>query len=117
MKKNFLETPLTALDKCHDGVGKVARYKLWNKSNFQGNWDFVDRLVVPPGASIGRHKHGNNEEMYIILEGSGLMTLNNETFGVHKGDMLLNPSNGEHGMENNSGEDIDLLIIQVSIDR
>jgi mannose-6-phosphate isomerase-like protein (cupin superfamily) len=34
---------------------------------------------------------------------------------VSKGDMILNPVEGEHGLVNNSSEDIDLLVIQVSI--
>ncbi len=117
MKKNFLKTRMHLVESCHGGRGTIARYKLWDKSDFQGNWDFFDRITVPAGASIGCHRHGHNEEMYIVLKGSGSMTLGNETFQVQQGDMLLNPPNGEHGLVNDSNQDIDLLIVQVGMNK
>lgn len=72
-------------------------------------------MVIPPGSTIGYHRHGDNEEMYILLEGEGLMTIAGEEVTVGKGDMILNPAGGEHGLVNNSSADIDLLVIQVGI--
>ena len=31
-------------------------------------------LTLPPGASIGQHKHTGNEDVYIIVSGKGLFT-------------------------------------------
>ena len=90
-------------------------FEIWQKSNFRSNIDFIDRVVVPPGSNIGFHQHGNNEEMYVVLDGSGLMKIENEEVEVSKGDMILNPAGGRHGLTNNTNENIDLLVIQVSI--
>ena len=59
----------------HGGSGKVELYEIWSSENFKSNIDFVDRVVIPPKSTVGYHKHGNNEEMYIILEGDGTMIL------------------------------------------
>ena len=34
-------------------------------------------LTLPPGASIGLHKHDNNEDVYIIISGKGIFTDSN----------------------------------------
>jgi len=72
--------------------------------------------VIPPNATVGYHQHENNEEMYIILEGSGTMTIDNKKFKVKKGDMIKNSPYGEHGIANDSNANIDLLIIQFNLD-
>ncbi|MDI6792720.1 MAG: cupin domain-containing protein [bacterium] len=46
-------------------------------------------VTVPPNSSIGLHKHEENEEMYFILEGRGIMTVNNEEMEVSTGDLIL----------------------------
>ena len=90
-------------------------YEIWEKANFESNIDFCDRVVVPPGSSVGYHQHGGNEEMYIVLEGEGLMTIEGEEVIVVEGDMILNPAGGRHGLSNNSVNNIDLLVIQVGM--
>ena len=76
----------------------------------------MDRLVVPPKSTIGTHRHGKNEEMYIVLAGRGSMTINNEPVTIKTGDMILNPAFGEHGLVNDSDSDMDLLIIQIGLE-
>ena len=116
MIKNFLTTEKQRQETSHGGTGAVDLYEIWGNSDFRSNVDFIDRLVVPPGSTVGFHKHGKNEEMYIVLEGTGWMKIENEEIAVVKGDMILNPMSGRHGLVNNSSEDIDLLVVQVNID-
>ncbi len=115
MIKNFLSTPKQIQEGSHSGRGVVDLYEIWGNSDFESNVDFMDRVVVPPNSTIGYHQHGNNEEMYIVLDGQGTMTMGNVSIAVKKGDMILNPAYGEHGLVNDSDSDIDLLIIQVCI--
>ena len=115
MIRNYLTTSKQSQDNSHGGSGPVDLYEIWEKSDFRSNVDFVDRVVIPPGSAIGFHKHDNNEEMYIVLKGRGLMKIENEEVVVKEGDMILNPVEGQHGLTNNSEKDIDVLVIQVSI--
>ena len=43
------------------------------------------------------------------------MKIEDDEVAVSKGDMILNPPDGRHGLTNNSNENIDLLVIQVSL--
>ena len=75
----------------------------------------MDRVIIPHNSTVGYHKHGNNEEMYIVFEGQGEMCINCEKRKIEKGDMILNTPEGEHGLVNNSDASIELLVIQVSL--
>ena len=116
MIRNFLDAQKQVQESSHDGRGPVDLYEIWGRSDFKSNVDFIDRVVVPPNSTIGYHKHGNNEEMYIVLAGEGTMTIGGEPTTVKKGDMILNPAFGEHGLVNASDTDIDLLVIQIGLD-
>ena len=115
MIKNYYTAEKQLQLESHGGTGPVDLYEIWGREHFKSNIDFCDRVVIPPDSSIGYHQHGNNEEMYILLEGEGLMTIDEKKFVVRKGDMILNPASGYHGLVNNSAKDIDLLVIQVGI--
>lgn len=101
---------------CHDGEGSVAVYRPYLRVPGGELVDFIDLVVVPAGATIGRHRHGNNTEWYVILQGSGGMWFGGQQRAVAAGDILVNPPFGEHGLENRSGADIRLLVFQLSHD-
>ena len=115
MIKNFLASEKQHQQGSHGGIGPVELFEIWQKSDFESDIDFIDRVVVLPGSTIGFHQHGMNEEMYILLEGTGLMKIGDDEVVVKKGDMILNPAGGRHGLTNNSEKNIDLLVLQVSI--
>jgi len=116
MIKNFLTTPKQTQPTSHGGTGPVELYEIWGKDDFQSNVDFIDRVVIPPGTVVGTHKHGNNEEMYIVLSGAGTMTIEGEVRQIKAGDMILNTAFGEHGLVNDTSAPLDLLVIQVGMD-
>jgi len=66
--------------------------------------------------TVGTHRHGNNEEMYIVLSGGGTMIIEGEERVIGVGDMILNPAHGEHGLVNDTDAALDLLVIQVGMD-
>ncbi len=115
MIKNYIQTARQNLMASHDGEGPYGLYEVWQKEDFKSNCDFIDRLTIPANSKIGYHRHGNNEEMYIILSGEGNMKLGDDEYRVKKGDMILNPAFGAHGLENDSNDEIDILVIQLSM--
>jgi mannose-6-phosphate isomerase-like protein (cupin superfamily) len=117
MIRNFLRAEKQIQDGSHGGQGAVDLYEIWGRSDFKSSVDFMDRVVIPPKSTIGYHRHGNNEEMYIVLGGQGTMTINDEPVTVRKGDMILNPAHGEHGLVNDSESEIDLLVIQITLEK
>nr|WP_239480611.1 cupin domain-containing protein [Parashewanella hymeniacidonis] len=113
--RNFLKAEKQQQHSAHDGIGSVELFEVFGRSDFQSSIDFIDRQVIPPKSTVGYHKHGNNEELYIILSGSGTMTIDGIESKVTKGDIIKNKPFGEHGLVNDSDNDIELLIIQVSM--
>jgi len=59
-------------------------YEILKKANFKSNIDFCDRAVIPPESTIGYHQQGCNEDIYIVLEGEGLMTIEGNEVIVKK---------------------------------
>jgi len=66
--------------------------------------------------TVGPHRHGNNEEMYIVLSGGGTMTIEGEVQQIKAGDMILNAAFAEHGLVSDTDAPLDLLVIQVGMD-
>jgi mannose-6-phosphate isomerase-like protein (cupin superfamily) len=75
---------------------------------------FIDYSLLPPGSEIGRHTHGiDNEELYLILAGNGLMYVDGETFEVGHGDCIINRPGGTHALENIGDTELKLMVIEV----
>lgn len=113
--KNFMRLRTRPMNHCHKGKGTILFRRVWNNQDFQTKWSFVDHTILPPGTSIGLHKHGENEEMYIILRGQGIMTVDGEEREIGAGDMILNGPWGTHGLRNDSQEDLEILVIEVGL--
>ncbi|WJH32392.1 cupin domain-containing protein [Paenibacillus sp. CC-CFT747] len=111
--RNFLEAELTP-GVSHHGEGEVRSVRLYGGTDFATPLRFLYYTVIPPGTSIGYHRHKNDEEMYIILEGRGLMTMDGETREVKAGDAVLNRPFGSHGLKNHTEEDLRLLVFEVT---
>jgi mannose-6-phosphate isomerase-like protein (cupin superfamily) len=111
--RNFLNTTPKELKNCHDGVGTLPNVTLFEDRDFEANIRFLNYTVLPPDTSIGEHKHGNDQELYIILEGQGLMTTDGETKEVRAGDVIVNRPFGTHGLVNNGEENLRILVLEV----
>lgn len=112
--RNFLESNYKVASS-HAGQGEVQSVKLYHEGDFESSLKFLNYTVIPPGASIGYHQHGDNEELYIILEGSGRMTVNGELRSVKPGDAILNKRNWSHGLENTGTEPLRILVYEADI--
>jgi mannose-6-phosphate isomerase-like protein (cupin superfamily) len=111
---NLYDDALQRVEHCHDGAGHVYNHRLFEQRPDSPAVDFIDLVVVPPGSAIGRHRHADNEERYVVLQGGGAMLLDGRTFRVSAGDMVTNRAFGKHGLVNDSGDDILLLVFQTS---
>lgn len=112
--RNVFESNRKVVNGCHNGVGSLAFSRVFSCEDFISNIDFVDYAVIPPGSSIGYHQHKNNEELYLVLQGSGIMCVGNNKFVVKPGDLIVNPFYSAHSLENSGSLDIHIFVIQVS---
>ena len=74
---------------------------------------FIIYSELKPGTSIGYHTHENNEEVYVILEGRGTMTIDGQKHEIVAGDVILNKPYGSHGLENTSDTNLKIIVFEV----
>lgn len=67
--------------------------------------------MLPPGAAVPPHHHEVLEEVYYILEGSGVMTIGNEQREVGAGDAIYIPRNNRHSLTNTGSEPMRILLV------
>lgn len=84
--------------KAHDGMGEIRFRRLWDEERFATPWGFVDHAVVDPGTSVGYHRHDTVQECYLVLDGTGIMTVDDAVFEVGPGTCVPNRLGGCHGL-------------------
>ncbi|EKQ56501.1 MULTISPECIES: cupin domain-containing protein [unclassified Clostridium] len=113
--RNFLNSNMKDEPNCHDGQGILKHISLFDDEDFSSKLRFINYTILPAGTSIGLHTHSNDEEIYMILEGQGLMTVDDESKQVQQGDVIVNKTFGSHELINNSSDDLKILVFEVGI--
>jgi mannose-6-phosphate isomerase len=60
----------------------------------------VKRLVVNPGKRLSLQKHKQRSEFWVVVQGEGIVTLNQEQRNVSTGDTVFIPTGAAHRLEN-----------------
>lgn len=115
VQNNFYRAPLEDLAACHGGEGVLKHLEVFSGKEFQAPVSFLNYTVLPPGASIGLHRHGNDQEVYVILDGVGEMTLDGEVCSAQAEDVFVNRPYGTHGLKNTGEADMPVLVFEVRI--
>ena len=105
---------LAPREKMHGGSGTAQYRRALPPEVFFSNWSYVDHLVLPPGASVGRHLHEGVEEFYYVINGQGMARINDETATIRKGDAVPVLLNDIHSFENSGSADLELLIVGIA---
>ena len=114
MIKNFYEMEPSHVGSSHDGAGTVKVVDIFEK--FESKMQFFHYTVLPPGASIGLHKHGNDEEFYVVLGGEGEMEVDGVKQMVTAGCAILNKPFGSHRLRNTSEtKELRILVFEVKV--
>lgn len=59
---------------------------------------------VPPGAQQRPHAHADCEQVYVVVEGSGRMTVAGDEQQIRRGDLIFVSPGSEHSVVNDSDE-------------
>jgi len=110
-------TLLKPASRAHGGKGTIFFRRLWDTEDFTTNWEFIDHVVIPPGASFGYHQHNMLEEVDYIVSGTGYMTVNDHTWEVGPGDAIPCTLHDSHGLYNSGTEDIVLIVCSCAVEK
>ena len=82
------------------GQGDVEFIHLFTQEELGSKARLFAKIIIPPGGSIGFHEHHGEEEIYFILEGSGLVNDNGREVKVGPGDAVLTGGGAGHSIAN-----------------
>jgi mannose-6-phosphate isomerase-like protein (cupin superfamily) len=97
----------------HDGVGRIDFVRITDRVPLRGVWEFVDFARVPPGCTVGLHEHADDEELYVVLRGTGVVTVNGVDERIDARCILANPPFAVHGIRNDGTEPLEFVVLKV----
>jgi quercetin dioxygenase-like cupin family protein len=88
------------------GKGTGELHIVMESEELNGRAKTLLTVILHPGSSIGCHQHVGNVEIYYVLKGEGIFTLNGESSPIHAGQAGSMDSGDTHGIENTGSEDM-----------
>ncbi len=72
---------------------------------------FLDVYGLLPGQKQKPHRHDDADKIYYVLEGRGAVTIGDRTHRLDPGRAAICPAGLDHGVENDGGEKLVLLVM------
>jgi mannose-6-phosphate isomerase-like protein (cupin superfamily) len=122
-KPSFLHTRQLTKDlmrpvpNMNGGKDTVFYRRALGPSAFETNWAFVDHILLPPGATVGKHLHNGVEEIYFVIKGKGSISVGDESADIIYGDAVPVRAGEAHSLTNNSAEPFELIIYGVALEK
>jgi len=91
----------------HNGTGVSTAYSFFTK--VPGLRLTFRKRVLKKGAAIGYHPQ-EDDEIYYVVSGTGMMRMNNDSFAVKSGDGVLTRPGNAHGLRQTGNDDLVIII-------
>lgn len=88
------------------GEGEVTVRHYLKPEEITARTRLCAELILPPGAGIGVHDHMDEDEIYLIQRGRGMMTDGGKEIQVETGDAILTGKGASHSIRNTGQEDL-----------
>ncbi len=99
------------------GADTVFYRRALGPGAFASNWAFVDHLLIPVGATVGRHYHQGVDEVYFVIKGKGKVRVNDEVADVAYGDAIPVKAGEIHTLESSSDEPLELIVYGIALEK
>lgn len=94
------------------GKGSVTLEHFMDIQMANGAGRLFALTTIPPGSSVGLHKHVGDSEVYYILEGKALVNDNGTEITIGPGDLNFCPDVNSHAIENIGTKDLKYIAIR-----
>ena len=91
----------------HDGGGQTVGYSFFK--NVPNLKLIFRKRALKPGSGIGYHVE-TKDEIYYVLSGRGVMTVDGKSFDVGPGTAVLTRPGSSHGLKQAGAEELVILI-------
>ena len=98
-------------EKMRGGSGKVTIRHLFSAEEIRAKTRLCATLIIPPQSGIGLHQHSGEDELFVILAGSGLLDDGTSKTTVTAGDAILTGNDESHSIFNNGSTDLEILAV------
>lgn len=95
------------------GKGEAEIIHMFQQDEYKGKARLFARINLEPGSSIGIHPHIDEEEIYYIVEGKGMVDDNGDKREVESGDAVLTGDGASHSIENTGDETLSFVAVIV----
>ena len=101
---------------CHGGNGDVTALEFFHRGEVGSGFQFFHDTTVPPGASIGLHRHHNNAEIYYLLDGEADFYLDGVRYRMRSGDLGIVQDGHTHKIVNTGDVPLRLIVVEAGAD-
>lgn len=108
MIRKAAERPVEVRANLRGGTGEVTIHHYFKPDDFGAKTRLCALLILPPDASIGPHAHVGEDEIYLILRGSGVLTEDGRETRVQAGDAVLTGNGSAHAIRNDGTEPLEI---------
>lgn len=89
---------------------KFSEEKMQKNSLFDSPRLFYDTYCLLPGQAQKVHAHEDSDKVYYVLGGTGRFTVGEEERDLGEGQAVIARAGDPHGVRNDSGENLVLLV-------
>ena len=113
MIKGEKDSIVTISQNPRDGIGKIVGKQLLTEVDMGNNLNGLYINYLDIGAEIGYHEHHNEDEVYYILEGTGIANDNGAKIEISTGSVLYTKMGSGHGLKNTGNIPLKFLAFMV----
>ena len=97
-------------------VANISDYQLFSSEKMKKNnmfktpRFFCDIYCFEPGQEQRGHSHGEQDKVYLVLEGQGTFQVGSEKRVLGPGQGTMAPAGEEHGVKNHTGQRLTVCV-------
>ncbi|MBA4389048.1 MAG: cupin [Verrucomicrobia bacterium] len=111
MIRRSSEMKVEVREKMRGGDGAITFQHYFDKTEMGAKTRLCTKLTLPPGASIGTHQHDNEDEVFLILSGSGVIDDGKTKTKVSAGDATLTKNGESHSVRNDGNVPLEIAAL------